>query len=399
LNKKIISVIFIVLLLFAGIIALTQELDIVIPGLINKPESDNDDEEQEDESYDSVKPAVWFRSNAGGMPLEELPSQYVALREEYTLAIDIIDRSELPGNIVHYYNENYTIEIRILYKNNEQIRTQWIFRDSNGTTRFNSVLIEPGELNKTDAEEEKTAETKSIRGFIEIFDEKSNLTSEYRFFEDGRRTMIEYEFNNNSLISSRVSLMDKETGGQYRATYKDSYIYNRSLSLRAIERDFYVDMQLSSDDPLRIIFPRHLRDAIKNRNFISERLNIYPDFFGDVFVYENSKMVFETDDRGRILSQTLYDDEDEIIWYIVNTWLNNRIISSVKNEGDDVFLSEFEYNSDGDKMLERNYKNGVLERLVRVEGSLEYEELYMNDVIVLLAVWDEGRKISETRMR
>ena len=398
-NKKIISVIFIVLLLFAGIIALTQELDIVIPGLINKPESDNDDEEQEDESYDSVKPAVWFRSNAGGMPLEELPSQYVALREEYTLAIDIIDRSELPGNIVHYYNENYTIEIRILYKNNEQIRTQWIFRDSNGTTRFNSVLIEPGELNKTDAEEEKTAETKSIRGFIEIFDEKSNLTSEYRFFEDGRRTMIEYEFNNNSLISSRVSLMDKETGGQYRATYKDSYIYNRSLSLRAIERDFYVDMQLSSDDPLRIIFPRHLRDAIKNRNFISERLNIYPDFFGDVFVYENSKMVFETDDRGRILSQTLYDDEDEIIWYIVNTWLNNRIISSVKNEGDDVFLSEFEYNSDGDKMLERNYKNGVLERLVRVEGSLEYEELYMNDVIVLLAVWDEGRKISETRMR
>jgi len=404
LSKKIIVIIFIVILLFAGIIALTQELDINIPGLINRPESDNgEEEEQEDDSYDFIKPAVWFRSNAGGMPLEELPSQYVALRGEYALAIDIVDRSDLPGNIIQYFHENYYAEIRTLYRNNELIRTQWIFRDHNGNTRFNSVLIEPinepKEMENSKTEEEQTPDTKSVRGFMEIFDEKTNLTREYRFFEDGRRMMIEYEYNNNALISSRVSLMDKETEGQYRAAYKDTYIYNRSSSLRAIERDFYADMQLSSDDPLRVIFPRHLRDAIKDRNFISERLNIYPDFFGDTSVSENSKMVFETDDRSRILSQTLYDDTGEIIWFIQNTWLNNRIISSVKNEGDDVFLSEFEYDSNGDKILERNYKNDVLERVVRVDGSLEYEELYMNDTIVLQAVWEDGRKISETRMR
>jgi hypothetical protein len=34
-----------------------------------------------------------------------------------------------------------------------------------------------------------------------------------------------------------------------------------------------------------------------------------------------------------------------------------------------------------------------------VEGTREIEELYMDGVVVLQAVWEDGRKISETRMR
>jgi len=48
---------------------------------------------------------------------------------------------------------------------------------------------------------------------------------------------------------------------------------------------------------------------------------------------------------------------------------------------------------------EKNLKNGVLERVVLIDGETEIEELYMNNAVVLRAVWEDGRKISETRVR
>jgi hypothetical protein len=69
----------------------------------------------------------------------------------------------------------------------------------------------------------------------------------------------------------------------------------------------------------------------------------------------------------------------------------------MKTQNDTVLLAEFAYDSSGDRILERNFRNGILERLVRTEGKVDIEELYLNNVVVLITVWEDGVRISETR--
>jgi len=415
LSKKNISVILIIiLLLFAGIIALTQELDSFISELNIEYDdySFNIDVEQEP-LPEWVRPPRWFRSNAGGMPLEEIPSRFVALRNEYALLIDIAHHDELPEYILSYYDKSFVIEIRILYRNGRQIRTQWILRDEHGTTRLNAVFTEAkqpeaqdkteintGEINNELKESDEAAADNNSKvthrtGFIEIFDAKTFLKAEYIYLENGGINKIEYTYNNNVLISARFSQTDN-LNGEYTAVYADYYRYNRSSSLRYVERVFYMDTQI---DPVKVTFTRHIRDTLEEEFLEGERFNPLPEFFGNIFVYADSKMLYETDERGRILTNTLYDDEDNIIWVIRNTWSGDRIIATSKTEDGLELLAEFEYNSAGDRIVERNFRNGVIERSVRTEENLDIEDLYLNEVVVLRAVWEDGRKISETRMR
>jgi hypothetical protein len=117
-------------------------------------------------------------------------------------------------------------------------------------------------------------------------------------------------------------------------------------------------------------------------------------------VQEGYRLVFTTDDRGRLLTQTLLDSADKEVWVIKNIWSGERIIALVKTEGEDQLLTEYEYDSSGKRILERNSRNGVLERLVRADGEgRELEELYMDGAVILTAVWENGRKISEQRAR
>jgi hypothetical protein len=66
---------------------------------------------------------------------------------------------------------------------------------------------------------------------------------------------------------------------------------------------------------------------------------------------------------------------------------------------DEERLIEYEYNGEGDRIFERNFRNSVLERTVRKAGDREVEELYMNGAVVLRTVWEDGRKISDERVR
>jgi len=414
LSKKITLLVFFILILFAGIIAVTQESNIEIPARI-------------DEGFNAissawVKPPVWFRSNAAGMAIEETGSRVTALRNEYALEVVFARQSEIPPYISRYYDENYLPEIRRLYNNSSVVRTQWILRDIIGITRVNAVFTE-GKNSGLQEEEDETynaADIKGKSGFIEIYDKDSLLITEYRFFEDGAVNRTVNEFNNNHLTGSVVSYSDDDGG--YQKFYADSYRYNRSLSLRSIERVFFTSVSVTDLESVvsfaseasgqaAINFPRRLLDAARNISFVSGKLNIYPEFFSGA-INENDKIIYETDDRGRILNEALYDDDGKVIWVIRNTWENNRIVSTLKIEYNPEsftegaagfitaeFLAEYEYNNDGDRLLERNYKNGRLERVVRAEGNQEIEELFINNVIVMTAVWEDGRKISESRFR
>ena len=459
-NRKIFTFAIIAILLLAGIIALTQELSETTP--IEITENQDTQEVTQAAELPPVNPVRWFRSNAGGMAIEELGTRFVALRHEFALAIDIENYGEIPDRLWPYYTSRYSPEIRTLYKNGEIIRTQWIFRDENRNTRVNAVFIEPKEekqetveppaqdnrpsdseqeteSNEQVTENEQAAESEQeavepdvssitvqseqtsdseqitennqtgepepekkapvqIAGFIEIFDENSFLTSEIRFYEDGRQNKIEYESSNNLIISASFHDWDDDTRN-FILSYTDYYRYNRSLSLRSVERVFYKDNEMTDDIPVIVAFPRRIMEIINENIFTVQRQNLHPDFFGDMFVFAESKMVYQTDERGRIISQTLYNEDDDIIWIIRNTWTNDRITTSVKTEGDTVLRVEYVYAGNGDRLVERNFRNGNLERVVRTENKTDIEELYFNNVLVLQAVWVDGRKISETRVR
>jgi hypothetical protein len=425
LNKKLIIIVVLVLIFFAGIIALTQEADNVLPDIDSEETESLLEIDFNPETDEWIRSARWFRSNKGGMALEEMQSRLAALRGEYALAINYVSNETIPEYLFPYYDKSYFVEIRTLYKNGEQTRTQWIFRDEKLNTRLNAVFMEP-ESETEDEEEsannEETAqiitdeeETESLaqvsddeeeeiviikdiknkKGFIEIFDENLFLTSEYMFFEDGKITKTEYALKNNLLISAVYSVSDNNDN--YKTSYIDYYRYNRSLSLRNIERIIQNNGILEA--PVTVTFPRRIMDAVKTGIIINEKLNLYPDFFGDIFANIGSKMIFDIDDRGRILSQTFYDEVDNLLWVIQNTWKDDRIVTTTKTEGKTILTAEYAYNSDGDRITEKNLKNGVLEKIVHMEGNIEIEELYMNNVVVLRAVWEDGRKISETRVR
>ena len=449
-TKKIAAAFVIILLLFAGLIALTQEAEGDLPIV----DAENESEEGEEFFYPKVeKPPPewargerWFRSNAGGMAIEEIPSRLTALRNEYALVIDIAEKEEMPEYLLPFYDENFFIEIRVLYKKGALSRTQWIFRDDKGKARlvavFNEKEIEnetqtetaeetltevteeiPAEVSQEMLAEANEAEEKpdedsnseipieiiadntekkdSLSGFIDVYNENSFLTAEYRFLQEGGRNRTDYDYKNGLLISCKYFLWEEsDEGGEYAPFYADYFRYNRSSFLRSVQRVFYKESEISSlDDPVVIAFPAGIMAAARNEYFIGERHNSYPEFFGEITAKEDTKMSYSTDERGRILSQTFYDADDKIIWVINNTWKDERIISTEKEEGENIILAEFEYDSNGDRVIERNYTNGILERVVRTEGKTDIEELYLNGNIILQAVWEDGRKISETRMR
>jgi hypothetical protein len=388
LKNKILLTVISILLLFAGFTAVTQETDIFSPGTGNQGAG---------KTPDWVKPTRWYRSNKGGITLEEL-SRAAALRNEYALSIGFTRKEELPEYLLPYYNNNYFIEVRILYEDGNEKRRQWILRDAAGTSRVIGSFMEP-ELIVSDEEDDSGYE-KKMSGFIEIYDNRSYLTSEYNFFDDGVKTRTDYTYKDNLLTSSTVFLWEEnDKGGEYIESYADLLRYNRSLFLRAVERVFYRERKISlSDEPLRVSFPRNLSEASLSRSLVGERMVSYPEFFGEVFVQRDDKLVSVTNERSNILSQTLYDENDSIIWVITNKWSNDRIISTLKREGDTEYLAEYDYDSEGNRITERNFKNGILERVVYTEGSTDIEEQYFNNMIILRAVWEDGRKISETRV-
>ena len=442
----ILLVAFTLLMLFAGIYAVTQESDEGDETFQPDPESNNNPQEvqAEDDETESLPiwlppgPPRWYLSNRGGVAIEEIPSRLAALRNKYALVIDYVPPYEIEPYLINYYKDGYLIEIRILYADKEVDRIQWILRDENGVTRVNAVkrlsqetekepepekaAIEDKEdqedkeeavlsedaasedqiaVTEEDEDESKDIAEKTIPDeiketaikvpfdFIEFFNSDAQLTSDSQFLEDGSEMTINYYYNMGFLIKS-------ETVNNKNILYTDTYRYNRSYSLRSVERVFHDSVEAQ---PVRENFASRILDAALDMNFIGEKPQLASEFLGSYNAEENFKLLSDVDSRGRVITQKMLDDEDEIIWIIENTWVGDRISATKRTEGDEIKLIEYEYDTDGNRIVMREINNGVLERLVLSEGNKETEELYLDGLVVLRAFWEDGRKISEERTR
>jgi len=472
LKPTLVPVIFIlVFFLVVGFFAITQETGDANNPNHGDPGDDSFSMEAEEEGiepeFTPMGPPRWFRSNAGGMTLEEIPSRFGALRNKYALVIDYITPDELDPRLTPFYRDEYIIEIRILYKDKKESRKQWLFRDKSGHTRLNAVFrpiqdedesvsdgsaseeteepvpeesalaeadnetdieteegqtaaseeaadsMEDGnQLALADTEEEDALsggvdseagaaaggdkeEPKVPGGFIEVYDEAGRLVRDYSLFVDGGEILTEYFYKDGTLIRTETKRKEFEEW-EYRKMYTDNYRYNRSYSLRNVERVFH---EASNVEPVRVVFPGRVLDAANDKNFLKENLTLASDFFGGYQADAGFRITYDTDSKGRVLNETMYNGKNEVVWTLKNTWVGDRISSILKIEGEDERLIEYDYDSSGSRIAERDIRNGILERQMLINGDKETEELYLDGVVVLRAFWENGRKISEERVR
>ncbi|MDR1375181.1 MAG: hypothetical protein LBJ24_09445 [Treponema sp.] len=357
----------------------------------------------------------WFVSNAAGMALE--PAFFrLALRNRYALSVDRAIPEELPGALLPYFRENYAAELRMLYQEGEEYRRQWIFRDEQRRDRLAAAFNDDGS------------------GFIEVYDEMGRLTEEHQFDNEGGvyRTLLSY--NQDLLIKAEARfkagppLEDDVAAGAVSAgepeaapetgpppedgppaetlLWTDYYRYSRFYSLRAVDRIMHSAPDAGGEGPagapipVRIRFPRYVLNAAAETAFAAPYPAYDSDFLRDIFTGTSDRVLYNTDDQGRVLSETRWDAEGGLIGELQNTWSGDRLTTVRWIAGDDERLLEYEYDGEGNRTAERNYTGGVLERTVRREGDRDVEELYMNGEVILRALWGiDGRKISEERIR
>jgi hypothetical protein len=317
-------------------------------------------------------------------------------------------------------------ECRTLYENTAVSRIQWVFFDGAGNIRF------------------ATSKDKTGIGFIERYNEKGFITWESRFDESGEQYEISYRYKDQFLISAES------------ADWKDSYRYTRQGGLRAIDRVFKKkepvpvviapakdditdgttgeaadsttdgaagaiaiavakpnifsppksfpskpavapaeEAAVTSAKSTRNSIPRSLPTAEQAELFIIPPSIIRTTYLDDALNSRGGKITYKLDDRSRILSETTFDDEGEVTSLLTNTWKDKRIVSVDWKKDGDARRVDFTFNKAGDQTGEKDYRGDVLEREIAINGDRETETLYRNGEPVLIALWENGRKISE----
>jgi len=340
-----------------------------------------------------VHTQTWYRSNQAGMALERIPSRMVALHQEWALSVERTGRPALPALLRPFDNPSYTLEQRLLYEKGTLKRRQWIFRDSGGTVRLNASLpADLGSIGQTDGD--------VVPPFIEFFAPNRTLTETRQYLAAGIYT-TRYSYREGLLIKADTFLGNAPL-------WTDNYRYTRQALLRGVERKYHeagsyaAALQGSSSRPPVILPNLDLREAPPIPGFVDITSpydnSIMTDVLGSIYAVNAARVVYDTDSQGRVITETRYNEENTILAVITNEWSDDKINvirwSAPPDEGRVVFRY-----SGKDRISEEDYRNGVLERKVTRQGDEEIEEIFMNDRVILRAVWKDGRKQSEERLR
>ncbi|MCL2318709.1 MAG: hypothetical protein FWC45_01385 [Treponema sp.] len=361
----------------------------------------------------------WYRTNPSGMALELIPSRLAALRNEYCLSVENAASGDLPDVLAPYYEYPFSIELRTLYRKGKESRRQWIFRNDKGLVRLtasgnNGLFGGAG-----------SAEAKSS-GFIEFRDSAGTVSREISYAEDLSEWEYRFFYANNMLIRTETLFKeappqavpekapaDKEkdensAGGNDAAETKapdsspvfvpvtsDYYRYSRSGSLRAIDRTVH---EGAGGKLSRITFPRIGPGVSPGMEIITNDIAFSSEFLSDIQCPEGITIAYALDSKGRTTSEVWKDKDGNLYGELQNTWSGDRLLSVLWKTPAEERLIEYEYDSSGNRIVERDYNQGILERTVTRREDKEVEELYLNGKVVLRAYWEKGLKISEERV-
>jgi hypothetical protein len=371
----------------------------------------------------------WYVSNAGGMALEPAFSR-LAIRGKYALSVGAAEEADIPERLRKYYDPSFRIELRCLYEDGLLTRRQWTFRDEGETARIAAVFEDDNS------------------GFIEVYNADKLIAESHQIASDGSDYIIYYYYNRGFLLRAETRLFTprqeeespadqaEETApppaaeapvapaavegieaapvpralgipvteplvtaeGTEEPVWTDVYRYTRANALRSVERH-YIRAPAEGRETELLRFPQLILGVVAEHEFIRPASAVSPEFFSDVIVNSGDRIIYNTDARGRVLSEVRRDENDKVIGEIINTWSGDRLVSVAWKSEQEERLIEYEYDAAGDRVAERNLRDGVLERTVRREGEQEIEELYLNGEVALRAIWVDGRKISEEPVR
>jgi hypothetical protein len=338
----------------------------------------------------------WYFSNPAGMALQRTSSRMVALHSAWALSVEEASRSSLPPILKPFDNPAYALEQRLLYERGALKRRQWIFRDTGNITRVNASL--PANLATIGK-----VEGGEIPPFIEVFSVDRSLIETHQYLTSGVYTTT-YSYRNGLLIKAD-SFLDKDP------LWSDTFRYTRSNLLRKVERVFYkagIAMEASQGrNNLPPAIPEtpanlDLREAPPVPGFVSPGSpydnSIMTEVLQSIYSVSAARVVYDTDSQGKVITETRYDKDDAVLAEITNEWSGDRIRVIRWSAGPDQGRIVFRY-SGKDRVGEEDYRNGELERTVKTRGNEEIEEIYMSGKLILRAIWQNGRKISEERLR
>jgi hypothetical protein len=364
------------------------------------------------------------------MALEPAFSRF-AIRGKYALSVGTAEEADLPEGLRSYHDPSFRIELRCLYEDGLLRRRQWTFRDDRETARVAAVFEDDNS------------------GFIELYNADKFIAESHQIAADGSDYRSYYYYNRCFLIRSETRLFTPapqeeapaEEGdasaeneapavtapppalaegieavpvpralgvpgaepivtaeGTEEPMWTDFYRYTRANALRSVERRYHRSPAEGKEAEL-LRFPQLILGVGSEGEFMQPVSVVSSDFFDDVIINSGDRILYTTDSRGRVLSEVRRDENDKVVGEVVNTWSGERLVSVAWKSEDEERLIEYEYDAAGDRVLERNFRDGELERTVRREGEQEIEELYLNGEVALRAVWVEGRTVSEEPVR
>ena len=315
-----------------------------------------------------------------------------ALHNEWALLVERTSRTALPALLRPYDNPSYTLEQRLLYEQGKLKRRQWIFR-SGGMVRVNASL--PADIASTGK-----AKSGEIPPFIEVFASNRTLTETHQYLPAGVYT-TRYSYREGLLVKAETFL-DKAP------LWTDSYRYTRQALPRGVERIYHeagshaAPFQGTGSKPPAAPVNLDIRETPSVPGFVSPGSpydsSIMTEVLGSIYAVNAARIIYDTDAQGKVLTETRYDEENQILAVITNEWSGDRITEIRWSAPPDQGRIVFHY-SGKNRVSEEDYRNGVLERTVKARGDEEIEEIYMRGKVILRAVWKDGRKISEEQLR
>ncbi|GMO55592.1 MAG: hypothetical protein Ta2G_14870 [Termitinemataceae bacterium] len=400
--------------------------------------------------------AQWYISNAAGMTMEKsFPLR--ALRSKNAVAVKKITGDQLPKELRKYYLDPWQILLSILYENGKRVKTQWVFKDESdlslfvasigndgagfiewyndegliveeqrlegdGSGFFVSYSYKNGFLLKADAyivaavivpqegEDQDGEGTKEGEGEAEnekVADVDADIVPDPE--DDTQIAELLEPVEKASELAKKPQGPAKipdffvaRSGREGPLAWSDSYRYTRTATLRLIERNVSADQNEESVYSSHLArFPRTVPlDVLgEGSNATISSTPLDASFLQDITLDQSAKIIYKTDHKRRVLTETRTNEEGEIIGELVYNWEGDKLGSVEWKATGDERRVEYAYNRKGERIDEKDYRNGVLERSVVVVENQEIETLYIDGDEVLRAVWEDGRKISEERLR
>jgi hypothetical protein len=262
----------------------------------------------------------WYRSNQAGMALERIPSRMVALHHAWALSVERPGPAALPAILRPHHNSSYTLERRLLYERGVLKRRQWIFRDRGGVVRLNASL--PADLSSIGK-----AEGSEVPPFIEFFSSGRVLTETRQILASG--VYVTRYFYREEILVRAETFLDNAP------LWTDSYRYTRQLLLRGVERVYHeagayaASLQGTSSSPPLPAVNLDLRSAPPIPGFVQPGSphgnNIMTEVLASIYAVQAARVIYDTDNLGRVLTETRYDGNDNILAVISNEWAGDKI--------------------------------------------------------------------------